>query len=274
VKVLSCFDGIACGFQALKNSGINVEEYYASEIDKHAIKIANKNHPEIIQLGDINNWKNWELPQIDLLIGGSPCQGFSDLGAYKNFSDERSKLFYQFVEILKTLRPKYFLLENVSMRKVWVKVITDLVGVEPIKINSSLVSGQFRERLYWTNIPNVKQPEDKHILLKDIIENGYVDREKSYAVLTSSSYRLSRYLNRRVGQIIYLEDKTREQVRADGDQVSWRKPTPIECERLQTLPDNYTESVSNNQRYKALGNCWTVDVISHIFSYLKDIEQQ
>jgi DNA (cytosine-5)-methyltransferase 3A len=169
INVLSLFDGLSCGNIALERAGIKVNKYFASEIDKWAIQIANKNYPGIIQLGDVTKFDETKLPKIDLLIGGSPCQGFSFAGKQLNFDDPRSKLFFVYVYMLKQLKPKYFLLENVRMSKQSQDVISEHLGVQPIKINSSLVSGQNRVRLYWTNIPNVTQPEDKGILLKDIL---------------------------------------------------------------------------------------------------------
>ncbi len=148
--MLSCFDGISAGQLALQRAGIKVDNYYASEIDKYAITITQKNFPNTIQLGDINNWKNWNLPKIDLIIGGSPCQGFSNAGKGLNFDDPRSKLFFVFVDILKYFNPEYFLLENVKMKKEWEAILTEYVGVNPILINSALVSAQSRKRLYWT----------------------------------------------------------------------------------------------------------------------------
>ena len=170
-NVLNLFDGISCGRVALDRIGISYENYYASEIDKYAIQIAQSNFPDTIQLGDVKNWREWNLPQIDLLMGGSPCQGFSITGKQLNFEDPRSKLFFEFVDILNYYKPKYFLLENVRMKQEYQDIISDYLGVQPIKINSSLVSAQNRNRLYWTNIPNISQPLDKDIILKDVLED-------------------------------------------------------------------------------------------------------
>ena len=170
INVLSCFDGISCGRAALERAGIKVDKYYASEIDKYAIQIAKKNYPDTIHIGDVNDIDFTQfIGKIDMLIGGSPCQGFSRSGKGLNFNDPRSKLFFKYVEALNTIKPKYFLLENVKMKKEWQNIITEHLGVKPIEINSSLVSAQNRVRMYWTNIPNITQPEDKHIYLKDII---------------------------------------------------------------------------------------------------------
>lgn len=177
MNILSLFDGISCGRIALERAGIKVDKYYASEIDRHAIKVSEANYPAIIRLGDVTKWREWDLPEIDLLIAGSPCQGFSLSGKQLNFEDIRSKLFFEFVDILKHYKPKYFLLENVGMKKEYENVISDILGVKPIKINSNLVSAQNRKRLYWTNIPNVVQPEDKKIILADILDSN----ESSYS---------------------------------------------------------------------------------------------
>ena len=261
MNVLSLFDGMSCGQVALERAGIKVDNYYASEIDKYAIQITQKNYPNTTQLGDVTKWREWELPQIDLLIGGSPCQGFSFAGKQLNFDDPRSKLFFEFVGVFKTVRPKYFLLENVKMKKESERVITNLLGVPPVKINSALVSAQNRERLYWTNLLDIHQPEGKEVLLDHIIEDGYVDREKAYCI--DANYWKGGNLKS------YFEKKRRQLVFTNEEKTEYRKLTPIECERLQTLPDNYTEGVSNTQRYKMIGNGWTVDVIAHILKGLK-----
>jgi site-specific DNA-cytosine methylase len=259
MNILSLFDGIGCGYEALKKIGINIEKYYASEINKYAISISKKKHPNIIHLGDIHNFNNWNIERPDLIIGGSPCQGFSFAGKQLNFQDERSKLFFKFVDILKFYKPKYFLLENVKMKKEYRDIISKYLEVEPIEINSSLVSAQNRKRLYWTNIPNVTQPKDRKIYLKDILESGVVDRDKSYCI--DANYFKGTNLN------LYF-DKHRRQIVFDKSDII-RKLTPVECERLQTLPDDYTKGISNTQRYKCLGNGWTVDVIVEI---LKNID--
>ena len=171
MNVLSLFDGISCGQIALNRAGIKYDNYFASEIDKHAINETMTNFPNTIQLGDVTKITADNLPKIDLVIGGSPCQGFSSSGKGLNFEDPRSKLFFEFVRILKETKPTYFLLENVKMKKEYEDIITKELGVEPITINSSLVSSQNRVRLYWTNIPNVSQPEDKNIKLSDILDD-------------------------------------------------------------------------------------------------------
>lgn len=283
MNVLSLFDGMSCGQIALERAGIMVDNYYASEIDKYAIQVCQKNYPNTIQLGDVKDIKADALPKIDLLIGGSPCQGFSFAGKLLNFEDPRSKLFFEFVRLKNELNPKYFLLENVKMKKEYQDVISEYLGVEPIKINSALVSGQNRVRLYWTNIPNIKQPQDKNILLEDILENGIVDRNKSYCIDANyaKGATLEQYLIKSRRQVVFT-NCTRDRLNLIRNvfienyksnnikdvlstEYDFRKLTPIECERLQTVPDNYTKDVSNNQRYKMLGNGWTVDIITDIF---------
>ena len=392
VNVLSLFDGISCGQVAFKRAGIEVKKYYASEIDKHAIKVTQSNWPNTIQLGSVENWREWDIDwqSIDYLIGGSPCQGFSFAGKQLAFDDPRSKLFFVYVEILnhiKSVNPNVkFLLENVKMKKEYLDVISEHLGVEPVFINSSLVSAQNRQRYYWANW-DFGQPEDKGIMLKDILEhNGlgfikshgeYKERnEKSQCIDANyhkgadnhgqrafianpaaivgrkldengkrndslsiketqclevhghgksrclstvqkdtvvSSLPPGRYplcevktvtFNDRVkgvtqdsrgirynkgdkaksgiselGRILkqtarYTDALTTSHapklaLNDDVANLKYRKLTPVECERLQTLPDNYTQAVSNTQRYKALGNGWTVDVIAHILEASK-----
>nr|DAQ25845.1 MAG TPA: Cytosine specific methyltransferase [Caudoviricetes sp.] len=388
MNILSLFDGISCGMVALERAGVKVDKYYSSEVDKYAIAISEKNYKKIVRLGDVTKWKDWDIDwsSIDLLIGGSPCQGFSFAGKQLNFKDERSKLFFEYVEILEHIKeqnPKVlFLLENVRMKKEYRDVISKFLGTDPILINSSLVSAQNRKRLYWTNIEGVEQPQDKGILLKDIVheytdfkymltagqnewlkKNGQFQLDKAYSsidsekaiTMTARQYaswngnfkfeELYRYIvpfdktlkilekeveKGKVGyfrtdsqgnRIYYIHEKSvalcgeaggkgaktglylfgcitpdRVEKRQNGQRFSEgnkfytltaqdkhgvliegyiRKLTPIECERLQTLPDGYTDGVvagkpiSDNQRYKMLGNGWTVDVIAHIFRYLE-----
>lgn len=275
-NVLSLFDGMSCGQIALERAGIKYNNYFASEIDKYAIKITQHNYPNTIQIGDIINVKGSSLPKIDLLIGGSPCQGFSFSGKMLNFNDPRSKLFFDFVRLIDETKPKYFLLENVVMKKEYEKVISDCLGVSPILINSNLVSAQNRKRLYWTNIPNITPPEDKGIvwgMIKehDVADNFYytekgLDWIRRYSKKTGKKFSIwgpndkcqmieaSHFKNYSAQRFFGIEDKK-----------GLRYITPVECERAQTVPDNYTNVVSNTQRYKALGNGWTVDVIAHIF---------
>lgn len=289
INVLSLFDGMSCGQIALNKQKIKYNKYFASEIDKYAIQVTQNNYPKTIQLGDVKNIKGEDLPRIDLLLGGSPCTGFSFAGKQLNFNDPRSALFFEYVRILKEVKPKYFLLENVKMKKEYQDTITKYIGVEPILINSSLVSAQNRERLYWSDIEGIIKPEDKNIKLKDIIEYGFADRDKSYCI--DANYfkggNLKQYYEKSRRQLVfekphgYNKGGVREKDKfgtlrvctshnyalLDGN--TWRKLTPIECERLQTVPYNYTDCVSNNQRYKMLGNGWTVDVIAWILGFAK-----
>jgi len=179
LTVLSLFDGISCGQIALERAGITVKQYFASEIDKHTITVTQSRYPETVQLGDIIDLDPSELPEIDLLIGGSPCQSFSVAGDGSGF-DGKSKLFWEFVRILKAVKPRYFLLENVKMRASWRDIITETLGVEPIEINSALVSGQYRRRYYWTNIPVSRQPDDAGISLADVLEVVEANEDKQY----------------------------------------------------------------------------------------------
>ena len=180
MNVLSLFDGMSCGQIALRQLGIPINKYYAAEIDPYAMRVTKNNFPETIHLGDVTKVKGKDLEKIDLLLGGSPCQGFSFAGKQLNFDDPRSALFFEFVRLLKECNPKYFLLENVRMKKEYQDVITEHLGVEPITINSALVSAQNRVRLYWTNIPNITQPEDKGIVLKDIVEEMPVNTSNTF----------------------------------------------------------------------------------------------
>jgi DNA-cytosine methyltransferase len=365
LNVLSLFDGMSCGMIALERSGVSVDNYFASEVDKHAIKVSQKNYPGIIQVGDVTQIDVSKLPKIDLLIGGSPCQGFSMAGKQIAFDDPRSMLYFEYERILKELKlinPNIkFLLENVKMKQEFKDVITSRLGVEPVAINSNLVSAQNRYRLYWTNIESIIQPEDKGICLKDILEEtveqkyfikagrlkwlnqfgeekekeGYVafnpNKSKCLTVRGEPSWNTTyivqpvREVGRRLDSngIRCDDDKsvpiTRQYevgtsgksncittVQKDSLIIKWphggnkgglraidgetpalttsswpannlllseglvRKLTPVECERLQTVPDGYTSCVSDTQRYKMLGNGWTVDVIAHIFQGLKE----
>jgi DNA (cytosine-5)-methyltransferase 3A len=374
INVVSLFDGMSCGQIALEREKIPVKRYLACEIDKYAMQITQKNYPNTYQMGSVTDFSVKKLGIIDLLIGGSPCQGFSFAGKQLNFDDPRSKLFFEYVRILKECKPKYFLLENVKMKKEFQDIISGYLGIEPIEINSNLVSAQNRKRLYWTNIPGVCQPKDKDVLLKDIVHEycdddfklsewlhttkalKYMDRadkngktkwdhahhsnsclEKSKCI-TANTYKgipynvlyvpfdktlqiLDKEIQRgkigyfrkdsqssrvyhihgkaitlcgdagggaaKMGQYLFgcvgpdivnknqngqrfntgkkfytLTSRDRHGILIEG---YIRKLTPIECERLQTVPDNYTEGVSNSQRYKMCGNGWTVDAIAHIF---------
>jgi len=278
MNVLSLFDGISAGQLALEKSGIRVGNYYASEIDKYAIQIAMKNYPNTIQIGSVTEWRSWNIDfsKIDLVIGGSPCQGFSIAGKQLNFDDERSKLFFEFSDILnhiESLNPNVkFLLENVRMKQEYQDIISDYLGVKPIVINSSLVSAQNRVRFYWTNINNVEQPLDKKLVLSDILQDKVED--KYYLSFEAIDYmnrlrngkqRWEYHTNPLNGKSACLTANMYKGVPYGVIRELNRKLTPLECERLQTFPDHYTEGISNTQRYKSLGNSWTIDVITHIF---------
>lgn len=270
MRVLSLFDGMSCGQIALKRLGASVERYYAYEIDKFAIQVTEENFPETIQRGDVTkeNFKKY-LGGVDLLIGGSPCQGFSFSGKKLNFDDPRSKLFFDYVRALENSKPRFFLLENVKMDKHCEEIISEMLGVSPLEINSNLFSAQNRRRLYWTNIP-VKLPiEDRGITLKNIVEHL---PENPTFISDTSKTRLANY------GVKFLkgdENKARclaaREYEKNGKQGNYllvgeriRKLTVTECKRLQTVPEEYVMNVSNTQAYKMLGNGWTVDVIAHI----------
>lgn len=354
MNVLSLFDGMSCGRIALDRIDINISKYYASEVDKYAIQVSTANYPDNINLGTVLNINVNTLDRIDLLIGGSPCQSFSFAGKQNGMSTKckqettiaqylllkmmgfefegQSYLFWEYIRILTDIRKinpnVLFMLENVKMGKKWQDILSKTVGCEPTLINSSLVSGQNRKRLYWTNIPGVTQPIDKGILLKDVIENfkgaviknrqvlqerneksmcldaNYwkgVDNHGQRTMIIESDFD---YLNqeqlnklqladtkhtgstrilfhrknfRRNTQVYGIDGKTECLDTGGGggrgaytiDDMDIRKLTPLECERLQTVPENYTNHVSNSQRYKMLGNGWTIDVVAHIFSGIK-----
>ena len=287
MKILSLFDGMACWYEALVRAGIKIDKYYASEIDKYAIQIATKNHPDIIEIWDVCEVKWEDYKDIDLLIWGSPCQWFSVAGKMLNFNDPRSKLFFEYVRILREVKPKYFLLENVKMKKEWIDIISnELYWIRPIEINSSLVSAQKRRRLYWIGILEndeyhqfkIDLPKDKKLRMRNIMQSFvdrsyYLSKEKIEKIKKRKSYQNP------LKHILLSQDLSPTlTARGAWEYHSWmilirdkwkiRTLTPLECERLQTLPDNYTAWVSDTQRYKMLGNWWTVDVIAHIFRFI------
>ena len=412
--VLSLFDGMSCGQIALNRLGIPIKTYYASEIDPYPIKVTQANYPHTVQLGDVRDISLESLPEKpDIILAGSPCTGFSFAGKRLAFDDPQSVLFFEFVRLLKEIKPKWFLLENVKMKKEYLNVITEHVGVEPILLNSALVSAQNRWRYYWTNIPGINEPEDKGIVLKDILENGFdSERDKSYC-LDANYYKgssVENYFKKSRRQMVYHDDTSnlpdkssviksnyyksskanfendktkgskfsatgvpqklhkpkqvgvaaeinghdilkrvyspdgksptlnscsggnrepkvavkcmtevrtpeankiraehkkrtgkdwsprhmRHLVERDDDKTNtltantskqhiiqiqkdsemrWRKLTPIEAERLQTVDDDYTAHVSNSRRYSMLGNGWTVDIICHILKNMVTVEQ-
>jgi len=352
MNVLSLFDGMSCGQIALNRIGLKPAKYYAAEIDKYAIKVTQANYPKTIQLGSVTEWREWGVnwSSIDLVTGGFPCQAWSMAGKQLGDKDERGMLFWVMLDIMKHAKshnPKIkFLIENVKMKKEFEEYITHhteqaLGEVNKVLINSALVSAQNRNRYYWTNW-HVEHPEDKGIVLADIIEGGFVDRDNAHCI-DANYYKggnLKSYFEKHRRQLVFdtpqravtatdikdhdynkriysvhgkcpalaassggnLEPKilcgamrgrynesgkitqkieqrkdektnTLTTVQKDNFLVEkgkqYRKLTPIECERLQTVPDNYTNHVSNTQRYKMLGNGWTVDVIAHIFSQME-----
>ena len=279
---MSLFDGISCGKVALDRAGIKVKNYYASEIDEYAMQVSKNNHPDIIQLGDVNAWRNWNIDwsQIDLLIGGSPCQGFSFAGKLLNFNDERSKLFFVYVDILnhiKSVNPNVkFLLENVKMKADYQNVISGYLGVEPMRINSALVSAARRDRLYWVNF-DVDMPEDRGITFDDInsnttdwLSNTYIDKVSKWKAqqdpLKNVTYigtkaklpcLTARGYNQSHSGMILISDGTR-----------YRYLTNNEAELAMTLPIDYTKGISDRERARCLGNGWTAEVIVHILKHL------
>jgi len=284
MNVLSLFDGMSCGQIALDRLGVKVDNYFASEIDNDAINVTQRNYPKTNQLGDITKLDTSILPSIDLLFGGSPCQSFSNAGNGKGFDGE-SGLFWEFVRVLRECNPKYFLLENVVMKKEWQDIITKSLGVEPIKINSSLVSAGHRKRLYWTNIPNVEQPKDKGVIMSDVItpeenvdsdvwlkaKNTYLMYKKidftGCPSLASVDVYNKKYKTDKKVPTLTLPHHNSLRLWQNG---RIRKFTANELEAIQTVPKDYTNvGLTLNQRHKMLGNGWTIDVIAHIFKNLK-----
>lgn len=271
IRVLSLFDGISCGQVALKQLGIEIDKYYSSEIDKWAIKITQKNHPETIQIGDINNIDFNDYKDVDLIMAGSPCQGFSFQGKQLAFDDERSKLFFKFVEAVKIIKPKYFLLENVRMKKQYIDIIDEQLGVKGVYISSKHFSSQDRKRYYWTNIPfDLDFPDGKEITPKSIMElsNDWLPQETIDKLLgqvwetTKRNIKMADvYMNTKIPTLLKSGKASAPFFYEDN---KWRWPTPLELERLQTLPDNYTEGQSYNKRYSHIGNGWNVETIKYI----------
>ena len=329
MNVLSLFDGISVGMLALKRAKIKVDKYYSSEIDKYALQISEKNFPEIIQLGDITLWRSWNIDwsSIDLILAGFPCQAWSDAGRCEGVNDPRGELAFVLVDIwnhIKKVNPKVkHLFENVKMKKEFLTYLDGLFNSPRILLNSSTVSGQHRQRYYWTNIENVTEPEDRGIYLRDVLEEGITNRDKSYGI-DANYYKGSSpdiYFGKRRRQLVFVVGMEEGRRLHDGkyysrnfrqgyriyhiDGVSatlsasskggkcqygglygmtegnvcyYRMLTPVECERLQTLHDGYTlvknetgkQVVSNTQRYKAIGNSWTCEIIVHILKGLKN----
>jgi DNA (cytosine-5)-methyltransferase 3A len=303
MNVLSLFDGMSCGQIALERAGIKIDNYFASEIDKDAIFIAKKNFPNIKHIGSVVDVNGFDLPKIDLLIGGSPCQNLSlavinNIKHNKGLEGKKSSLFYEYLRLLTETKPKYFFLENVGgMRAKDKDLITEALGVQPLQIDSNLLSAQDRDRYYWTNIAaepdglfgnltcKIPQPKNKGIVLKDICLNAdevdskfWYDKDFTYngddkkvqATLHLKGHDILKRVNNLNGKSATLTccrgGNLQKKVFQNG---KCRKLTPLEYERLQTVPDNYTLGVSDSQRYNMLGNGWTVDVIAYIFSFIK-----
>ena len=294
-NVVSFGDGISGGQIALEKAGVKVGQYYAIEIDPKAIAVTQNNYPNTIQLGDAKKVDGKKLKNIDILIGGPPCQDFSIAGNRKNFDGENGKLTYEYVRLLKELNPTYFFMENVPMKKEVQDEISELLGVQPIKANSALVSAQNRERLYWTNIPNVSLPEDKGIMFADVLETKGTDCNVNEYYFKGEKRNFDNRANRKyqtnlVGNIYPSKSQAGRifsTCNSKSPSVSYnacdaqrilekgkiRKLTPKEYERLQTLPDNYTAGHSDCARYKMIGNGWTVDMVSHFFKNIKPENQ-
>ena len=285
MKVLSLFDGISCGMIALERAGTRVERYVAYEIDENAIKVSKHNYPQIEHCGDVTKADFTQYEGFDLLIGGSPCQDLCSMGSRKGLAGEKSSLFFEFARALKEVKPKYFLLENnASMTKENKAIITRIMGVNPIMINSADFAPQNRKRLYWTNIPILKWTPKK-LVLSDIAQP--IEQKQEFLITDKVfKYLSEEYTGRKIQRTVSasirnLNEKSRCLSTRSCDIGSnsglclyqdgeYFVATPIECERLQTLPDDYTFGISNPQRYKCIGNGWTVDVIAHILKGLKE----
>lgn len=293
IKVLSLFDGISCGRVALERAGIEVERYIAYEIEPSAIKISKKNYPDIEHFGDVITGDFYQFKGFDLLIGGSPCQNLCPASnSYKckkiqGLDGAKSKLFYEYIRAMNEMKPTYFLYENVgTMNDRDKNIISEYFGRNPIMIDSNLVSAQNRRRYYWTNIPNVSQPNDKKILLKDVLIEKENVSEKWFHSQKAIDY-MMRYVGKTGRKRLYngqgvtfntdLKSSTVTANFRKGvpynvyvySEQEMRRFTPEECELLQTLPYGYTAGISDTKRYETIGNGWTVDVIAHIFKGLK-----
>lgn len=301
LRVLSLFDGISCGMVALERAGFTVDRYVAYEIDKNAIKVSQNNYPQIEQCGDVTSADFSQYKGFDLVIGGSPCTNWS---CAKNHTAKEKKeryinegigweLFKQYARAIEEVQPKYFLYENnYRISENIVSAITDILGVEPIMINSALVSAQNRRRLYWTNIPNVTQPADKGLVIRDIyVPDKSLEREDSR--IAQTAIKTKNYIKYDISnkgyysqahRLYYMDGKAPTQARCrtetktnillDEDTYRYKIISPIECERLQTLPDNYTAGLPKTRRFEVLGNGWTVDVIAHILRGIKCTNQK
>ena len=309
MNVLSLFDGITCGKVALEDAGIKVDTYFSCEIEESAIEISKRNHPNIIRLGDINNCESWKLPKIDLVIGGSPCQGFSRNGKGLNFSDPRSFLFFKYVEILQAIQKQNpnvkFLLENVAMKKEWLRTIDAILNVPHKEINSRLLSAQNRQRMYWCNF-EFEMPQEQNINLIDILEKvdttnfvmhegilfdpSISEAERSLVSNVNGEIRIAQatkkgYAVAKNGDGINLSFPTSKTRR--GRVINQKSPTldcqcnvcvyvdgvirhftRTELERLQTLPDGYTTGANDREAKQAIGNGWNIKTISHILKQI------
>lgn len=282
MNVLSLFDGMSCGQIALERAGIKVDNYFASEIKPHAIKVTQHNYPNTIQLGDVKNIKATNLPKIDLLIGGSPCQDFSIANKErKGLEGIKSGLFFEYLRLLKECNPTYYLLENVAMDDYSYQTISEYMGTYPVNINSELVSAQTRDRYYWTNIGDshkdlfgnrysmIPQPTDKKIKLQSILQNGFTDKIKARSINTKNG------VSENSQDKFYKRYKETGMVTAifKSQDFDWKKGlrhfTQTELELLQTIPIGYTSILDKNQAWNLIGDGWTIDVIAHIFKYIK-----
>lgn len=280
MNVLSLFDGIGCGFLALKRLGITTTLKLSSEIEPTATTISSRHFPEIKHLGDVKSIDPETLPKIDLVLGGPPCQSFSVAGDGKGFTDLRGRLFYDYLRFLIYLKPKYFLMENVPMTEKDSEVITSSLGVIPLPLNSNCFSAQNRLRYYWTNIPLTPQPALSKLIIANVMEWNGLSWDSNYTSI-SKPIRTGTVKNGGQGDRIYSPFGKSPTLSASsggtagpcnfliGTQDHWRKLSILEVERLQTLPDNYTKGVSEPKRRKLIGNCWTVDVISWILSHME-----
>ena len=302
MNVLSLFDGMSCGRIALERAGLKVDNYFSSEIKDYAIRVANINYPQDVwnRLGNITNIRPKDLPTIDLLIGGSPCQDFSGANKERLGVDGiKSGLFFEYVRLLKATTPKYFLLENVRMKKEHQDFVSSIIGCEPIVINSELVAPHLRHRLYWTNIPFNEMPKDKGLKLNDFLINGYSDREKARTLLESDSRPLTtpvkmahRYFNTGFTTLIFQSKEHYNLIKEHFDKYfkgksakeiddlsknmnlsfynGLRYMNNRERESCQTIPIRYTDSLTQNEAACILGDGWTVDVIAHIFKGIRE----
>jgi len=286
-NVLSLFDGMSCGQIALNNIGLKPTRYYAAEIKKHAIQCTLDNFPDTIQIGDVTKVKCQDLPKINLLIGGSPCQDFSRANSVRDgLKGMKSMLFYEYIRLLEETKPDYYLLENVIMDNLGYNTISELLGTEPVRLCGSKVSGALRDRLFWTNIgpecfdlfgnrkSNIPQPRDKKIMLNDILEYGYSDKKKHTCLNTGSGYQSPNqksliHRNNSTGMVTLIyTDETMDESKGV------RFCTQTEMEKLHNIPLGYTKNLNKRQAGDLIGDGWTVGIVEHIFSFLKGEEKK